>query len=88
MIPWAKLNTRAGDDQPAAPQHEGGPGAVGARAPDGVRATGPATRIRAAGMSQEIWPPMSARNSRSSPVGPQREPAGPPPPDAARLVAR
>ena len=34
----------------------------------------------AAGISQEIWLPNSLLNMRSSPVGPQRDPATAPPP--------
>ena len=39
-----------------------------------------ARRIRAAGISHEIWPPKSALNSRSHPVGPHCDTAPPLPP--------
>lgn len=37
-------------------------------------------RISAAGISQEIWPPMEELNIRSQPVSPQLPPPPPPPP--------
>ena len=89
MMPWPRLNASAGDDQPAAPQHERGARAVGARHASTVNASPATSRIERGGSSHDDLAAElrveHARRARSGPSGPSRACAAAA--DAARLVA-
>ena len=71
MMPLPKLNASAGDEQPAAPEHERGARAVGARRAAAV-STSPATsRTSAAGISHDdLTAELGVEHARSSRSGP------------------
>ena len=70
MIPWAKLNT-APVTRSHSPHSISEARVRSVRTARRVNHRPAASSTRAAGISHEICPPMSVRNSRSHPVGPQ-----------------